>query len=89
MPQLQTTITNPVGLHARPASLFVQTAKKFNSTIIVRHGARQANAKSIVQVLTLAVKHGSQVTLEADGDDSDQALQALLTLIESNFGESA
>ncbi|PLS83712.1 MAG: HPr family phosphocarrier protein, partial [Chloroflexi bacterium] len=54
MPQITTTITHAVGLHARPAALFVQTAKRYTATISVRVGERQANAKSMVQVLTLA-----------------------------------
>jgi phosphocarrier protein HPr len=89
MPQITTTITHAVGLHARPAALFVQTAKRYAANITVRTGERQANAKSIMQVLTLGAKQGSELTLQAEGDDSDQALQALQHLIEANFHEEA
>jgi phosphocarrier protein HPr len=85
MPELNITIDHAVGLHARPAALFVQTAKRFASTITVRNGERKANAKSIVQVLTLGAKQGTELLIEAEGDDSQQALAALKTLIESHF----
>jgi phosphotransferase system HPr (HPr) family protein len=89
MPQITTTIAHSVGLHARPAALFVQTAKRYASTITVHSGERKANAKSMVQVLTLAAKQGSQLTIQAEGDDADQALQALQALIEADFHEEA
>ncbi|GAC1356318.1 MAG: HPr family phosphocarrier protein [Herpetosiphon sp.] len=89
MPQITTTITHGVGLHARPAAMFVKTAKQFTSTISVHTGVRTANAKSMVQVLTLAAKQGSELRIEAVGDDAEQALQALKELIEANFHEEA
>ncbi|WP_029215018.1 HPr family phosphocarrier protein [Kallotenue papyrolyticum] len=85
MPELNITIHHAVGLHARPAALFVQTAKRFASTITVRNGERTANAKSIVQVLTLGARQGSVLTISAEGDDADAALAALQALIASNF----
>jgi len=89
MPQITTTITHAVGLHARPAALFVQTAKRYAAAISVRNGERQANAKSMVQILTLGAKQGSELTIQVEGDDADQALQALRELIEANFHEAA
>ena len=89
MPQITTTIAHEVGLHARPAALFVQTAKRYASTITVHYGERKANAKSMLQVVTLAAKQGAELTLYAEGDDADQALQALQQLIEANFNEEA
>ena len=88
MPQITTTINNAVGLHARPAALFVQTAKQYTSTISVRNGERKANAKSMVQVLTLGAKQGTELLILAEGDDADQALTALQELIEANFHET-
>lgn len=88
MPELTLIIKNKVGLHARPASLFVREAAKFQSTITVLHGEKQSNAKSILGVLALGVNQGAQVTLRAEGPDAEAALQALQALIESNFGES-
>ena len=85
MPQITTTITHAVGLHARPAALFVQTAKRYAASITVRTGERQANAKSMVQVITLAAQQGSELRIQAEGDDAEQALQALHQLIAANF----
>jgi phosphotransferase system HPr (HPr) family protein len=87
MPEIVLTVTHKAGLHARPAALFVQTANKFHSTIKVLHGDREANAKSIMGVLTLGASQGAVVTVQADGEDADQALSDLRRLVESNFGE--
>jgi len=89
MPEVNITINHPSGLHARPASLFVKEASKFKSTIRVVCGPKEGNAKSILSVLTLGANQGSCITIKAEGEDSDQALQALTALIESNFGEEA
>ncbi|MCS6993334.1 MAG: HPr family phosphocarrier protein [Anaerolineales bacterium] len=88
MPELTLTIQNKVGLHARPASLFVREASRFQSTITVLHGAKQANAKSILNVLSLGVNQGAQITLRAEGPDAEAALHSLRALVESNFGET-
>jgi phosphotransferase system HPr (HPr) family protein len=88
MPEITLVIHHKVGLHARPAAMFVQTAKKFRSTIKATHGKREANAKSILSVLTLGADQGAEVTLRAEGEDADQALEALAALIDSNFGEA-
>jgi phosphocarrier protein HPr len=66
-----------VGLHARVAAAFVKTAERFSSTIRVRLGERDANAKSILQILTLGAEHGAEVTIQADGDDADESINAL------------
>jgi len=87
MPEITLTIRHQVGLHARPAASFVQTAKKFESDVIVTHGEREANGKSILKVLTLGVEQGAIVTIRTEGKDANQALAALERLIESNFGE--
>ena len=87
MQEVTLTIQNRVGLHARPAALFVQTAKQFQSDIKVVHGEREANAKSILNVLMLAAGQGAVVTIRAAGEDAHQALTALQLLIQDNFGE--
>ena len=87
MPEITLTVHHKVGLHARPAALFVQTARQFESDIHVAHGEREANGKSILKVLTLGVNQGTVITIHAEGGDADQALTALERLIESNFGE--
>lgn len=84
------TINHPVGLHARPGVIFVQTASKFQSKILLTNLTRnstEVNAKSIVSVIKAAVAQGHTIRLTADGDDAQQALDALTKLIEDNFGE--
>jgi len=88
MPEITLTIHHKVGLHARPAALFVQTAKRFNCDVKVTHGEREANAKSILGVLTLGANQGAVITIRAEGDDAEQSLAALEALVESNFGEA-
>jgi len=89
MPETTLTIHHKVGLHARPAALFVRTAQRFRCKIQVTHGERSANAKSILGVLTLGAEQGAVIDLCAEGDDADQALDALTDLIHGNFGEEA
>lgn len=84
--EITLTITHPVGLHARPASIFVKTAKGFTSNIKVSFGGREANAKSILTVLQLGAGQGATIEIQAQGNDRDKALQALKELVESNFG---
>lgn len=87
---LTLTVNHPTGLHARPASLFVQTANKFTSDIQVQNltdNSDLANAKSILSVLTLGVCQDYEIEIVAEGEDADDALKALEALIEDNFGE--
>ena len=88
MSQITLIIRHEVGLHARPAALFVKTAKQFASDIRVTCGDRKANAKSILSVLTLGAGKDAVITIDAEGNDADAALTALQTLVESNFGEA-
>ena len=86
------TVKHSVGLHARPASLFIQTAKRYTSKIRVRNitrGGEFVDAKSILSVLTLGVLQNHQISIQAEGQDADLAIDALTLLVESNFGESA
>jgi phosphotransferase system HPr (HPr) family protein len=87
MPETTLTVRHKVGLHARPAAVFVQTAKAYKSDIRVVHGEREANAKSILTVLTLGANQGAEITIKAEGEDADEALAALTALVEDNFGE--
>jgi phosphotransferase system HPr (HPr) family protein len=85
------TIQHAVGLHARPAAVFVRLAASFPATIQIRkvgEQGRSANAKSILSVLGLGVNQGDRVEIEADGERAAEALQALVDLIRANFGES-
>ena len=85
----QTTllIQNQLGLHARPAALFVQMANRFKSEIEVQKGRTKANGKSIMGIMTLAAGRGSQITIRAKGEDAAKAIAALTKLIRGNFGE--
>src|SRR5579859_4296338 len=80
-------ITNKVGLHARPATLFVQEAARFQARIQVRHGEKSANAKSILGVLKLSASQGTELFIRAEGDDAAEAVQALVALVERKFDE--
>ena len=88
MSQITLIIRHEVGLHARPAALFVKTAKQFESDIRITYGARQVNAKSVLGVLTLGAGQNAAITIDVEGDDADEALAALQTLVENNFVEN-
>jgi len=81
------TIQNKLGLHARAAALFVQTASKFPCEIFLARDGNEVNGKSIMGVLTLAASKGTDVTLRADGPEATAALARLCELIENKFGE--
>ena len=89
MAEIIITIKNKVGLHARPASLFVQAANKYKSDIRVTNTSNNttANAKSILNVLTLGANQGCEIHMKAEGEDADEALAALKELFDTNFGE--
>jgi phosphocarrier protein HPr len=76
--QATITITDPVGLHARPAAIVVQTAGRYQARIRLEHGDKRADARSIIQLLALGVRQGSPVTVVAEGADAPQALDAVL-----------
>ena len=80
-------ITNASGLHARPATFFIQKANCYKSTILVEKDDRKVNAKSLLGVLSLGIAKGMTVTLIADGQDEDMALSGLVALINSGFNE--
>jgi phosphocarrier protein HPr len=79
--QATITITDPVGLHARPAAIVVQTAGKYKARISLEHGDKRADARSIIQLLGLGVRQGSSVNIVAEGADASQALEAILLAI--------
>ena len=81
-------IKNHTGLHARPASLFVSLATKFKSDIFIIFKGQTANAKSMLNVLSLGIPAGNTFQINADGVDEETALSSLTELVESNFGES-
>ncbi len=80
-------VNNQVGLHARPATFFIQKANEFKSSIWVEREERRVNAKSLLGVLSLGIVKGTTITLIADGTDEKEAVDALVELIGSNFAE--
>lgn len=80
-------VQNQVGLHARPATFFIQKANEFKSGIWVEKEDRRVNAKSLLGVLSLGIVKGTSVTLIADGADEKEAVGALVELVNDNFGE--
>lgn len=87
MKREQATIINPSGLHARPASVFVKEANKFKSDIAIISGEKRINAKSIVKLMSTALKQGTDIVIEASGEDEEQAVAALTALLKDGFGE--
>lgn len=82
-------LINRSGLHARPAAIFVQTARKFKSTIRVRLGDKVVDAKNILKILSLGADYGAIITIEAEGEDAEDAIKTLKELIESGLGEES
>ncbi len=80
-------ITNAIGLHARPATFFVQKANCYRSVIKVEKDDRSVSAKSLLGVLSLGIAKGMTVTLRADGPDESDALDGLCSLVDSGFSE--
>jgi phosphocarrier protein len=80
-------IVNKLGLHARASAKLTQVASAFRSDIWLTRNGRRVNAKSIMGVMMLAAGKGSEVAVEADGEDAEQALAAILKLIADKFGE--
>ncbi len=82
------TIINKLGLHARAAAKFVQTASSFTCEINIKHGGRKVSGKSIMGVMMLAVEKGKEIEIVAHGNDAQQALDALENLVLDRFGEN-
>lgn len=92
MPSKTVALPNPTGLHARPARVFAKAAKDFRAEVTVAKegsGAEPVNAKSVLSVLTLDCHQGDEITISADGDDAEKALDRLVALVEDGLGESA
>ena len=80
-------ITNSIGLHARPATFFIQKANSFKSSIWVEKDERRVNAKSLLGVLSLGISNGMSINLIADGQDENEAIEGLAELINTGFAE--
>jgi phosphocarrier protein len=84
---LETTveITNTIGLHARPASLLVKAAQEFSCAISLRKGEKTVDAKSIIGIMSAAIRQGEVITLQVNGEDEQQALRVIKALLESGL----
>lgn len=80
-------VQNQVGLHARPATFFIQKANEFKSSIWVEKDERRVNAKSLLGVLSLGIVGGASIDIIADGSDEQEAVDSLVALVESGFAE--
>lgn len=87
MPSVNVEIINRLGLHARAASKLTQLASTFKSEIFISKAQQRVNAKSIMGVMLLAAGKGMTVTLDAEGEDAEQALEAITQLFNDRFGE--
>jgi phosphocarrier protein HPr len=81
MVERETTVGPSDGLHARPAAQFVKTAKRYSSQIVVVKDGREANAKSALKIMALGAKKGDEITIRAEGEDAEEAVEALVELV--------
>lgn len=81
----EVTVTNSVGLHARPATFFIQKSNEFKSSIWVEKGDRRINAKSLLGILSLGIVKGTTIKITADGVDEEAAVESLINLIENEL----
>lgn len=84
----QLVVTHAQGVHARPSAAIVNTVRRFHSVVKIRNANREANAGEILEVMSLGIPFGAQVTLTAKGPDADEVLDALEDLFTDNFGMS-
>jgi phosphocarrier protein HPr len=82
------TLSNDTGLHVRPATLFMETASRFQSTVRVRKNGQVADGKSAISLMMLEAGRGARLTIEADGGDEVDAVNTLAALVEMDFGKS-
>lgn len=80
-------IVNKLGLHARPSAALVSIASQFESSVFLSKDGNSVNGKSIMGVMTLAAEMGSELSIEVDGSDEEEAMKAILEIITSGFGE--
>lgn len=81
------TVTNPTGIHARPAATLAKVAAPFKSAIVLDTGAKRVQAKSVLNLMSAAIKCGTEIVVECDGEDEAEALKAVIEAIESGLGE--
>jgi phosphotransferase system HPr (HPr) family protein len=89
MPERTLIVADPSGLHARPAARFVQAASRFESRIVIRHDGHEADAKSLIALLGLAIRPTSQIVLAAVGPDADAAIEGLVRELAPYLGSAS
>ena len=87
MTEIRLTLTNRLGIHARPAAAIAKTASRFQSAITLHGNGKTIDAKSIIMVMSMGAKHGHELTIKADGQDEGECIQALRELVENKFYE--
>ena len=87
MYEQKVTLTNEIGLHARPASIFIRAAVKFPCDITVEKNGRSYNAKSIMSVLSMSASNGDELTIKASGDDEEDAVKSLVDVIVNKINQ--
>ena len=87
MVKREMTITNNIGLHARPATFFIQKANTFKSSVWIEKDERRVNAKSLLGVLSLGIAKGMVVTVIADGADENEAVDGLINLVQTGLAD--
>jgi phosphocarrier protein len=87
MIEREVTVRNRAGLHTRPASMLVRTASQFESEVFLRRDNYEINGKSVIGVMTLAAEQGASLTLIVEGEDEDEAAEAIADLFDDGFGE--
>lgn len=85
MKQFEYEVTDPLGLHARPASELVKVAKEFSSAVKIEKDGKSADARRLIAIMSLGVKQGNKVTVSADGADEDAAIAKLEEFFKANF----
>ena len=83
----EVTVQNQVGLHARPATFFIQRANEFKASIWIEKEERRVNAKSLLGILSLGIVGGTTIKIIADGSDEENSVESLVKLVESGFAE--
>ncbi|QNM93954.1 HPr family phosphocarrier protein [Mycoplasma sp. Pen4] len=84
MKEFSAKIIDPIGLHARPATLIVSTATKFKSDSKLIYRGREANLKSIMNIMALGIKHSSEITIKVQGEDEEEAIKAIKDTFHAN-----
>ena len=88
MVETKVVLMNKMGLHARPASMFIKTASKYESSVTVKGNGKEADAKSILMVMSLGLTKGTEISISAEGPDEEDCIDALKELVDNNFGEN-